>query len=127
MGLLRGSDRISMSRDRLLAEARARVLDLAGEYLPPQPATIAVLGDAALGNLRFQAHDWGEAGRASPHDVRVCEELATVLSGGPGPPRELDEQDLLDREREAFLRLAGTSATRERIAHMLATGTPLRN
>lgn len=127
MGLLRETDRVCMGRDRLLAEARARVLDLAGDYLPPQPGTIAVLGDAALGNLRFQARDRADAGRASPHDVRVCEELALVLSGGPGPPRELAEQELLDREREGFLRLAGTRATRERIAHMLATGTPLRN
>ena len=127
IGLLRETDRITMSRDRLLADAQARVLDLAADYLPPAPEPIAVLGDAALGNLRFQAQEWRDAGRATGHDIRVAQELALVLAGGPGPPRELAAQELHDLEREAFMRLIGTPATRERIAHMLATGTPLRN
>jgi 3-hydroxyacyl-CoA dehydrogenase len=37
------------------------------------------------------------------------------------------EQDLLDLEREAFLRLLGTRETQERIKYMLKTGKPLRN
>jgi 3-hydroxyacyl-CoA dehydrogenase len=39
----------------------------------------------------------------------------------------VSEQDILDLEREAFLRLLGTKETQERIAHMLKTGKPLRN
>jgi 3-hydroxyacyl-CoA dehydrogenase len=37
------------------------------------------------------------------------------------------EQDLLDLERDAFLRLLGTKETQARIQHMLTTGQPLRN
>jgi 3-hydroxyacyl-CoA dehydrogenase len=37
------------------------------------------------------------------------------------------EQDLLDLEREAFLRLCGERKTAERIQHMLKKGKPLRN
>jgi len=50
-----------------------------------------------------------------------------VLSGGDGPARVVSEQDILDLEREAFLRLLGTKETQERIAYTLKTGKPLRN
>jgi 3-hydroxyacyl-CoA dehydrogenase len=39
----------------------------------------------------------------------------------------VSEQDILDLEREAFLKLLGTRKTQERIAHTLKTGKPLRN
>ena len=61
------------------------------------------------------------------HEVRIAHELAYVLTGGDGPPRPVSERDILDLEREAFLRLAGTKETQERIAHTLKTGKPLRN
>jgi 3-hydroxyacyl-CoA dehydrogenase len=36
-------------------------------------------------------------------------------------------QHLLDLEREAFISLCGEQKTRDRIAHTLKTGKPLRN
>jgi len=39
----------------------------------------------------------------------------------------VDEQYILDLEREAFLSLAGEPKTLERIQHMLTAGKPLRN
>jgi len=39
----------------------------------------------------------------------------------------VDEQYLLDIEREVFVSLAGESLTHDRIRHMLKTGKPLRN
>jgi 3-hydroxyacyl-CoA dehydrogenase len=68
-----------------------------------------------------------EAGRISDHDVLIANELALILTGGEGPPRTVTEKELLDLERVSFLRLLGTKATRERIAHTLKTGKPLRN
>jgi 3-hydroxyacyl-CoA dehydrogenase len=59
--------------------------------------------------------------------VRIARELAYVLCGGDGPPRIATEQDILDLEREAFLKLLGTKETQERIAYTLKTGKPLRN
>lgn len=127
LGFLRRGDRITMNRDLLLADARARVLDLAPDYVAPTAPTVGVMGTQGLGNLRYAAWDMHEAGRISAHDVRIAEELAGVLCGGEGPPRTVTEQELLDLERRAFLRLLGTRPTRERIAHMLTTGKPLRN
>ena len=65
-------------------------------------------------------------GRLSAHDVVVGKALARVVCGG-GARGTISEEGLLDLEREAFLQLCGTPATRARIAHMLATGRPLRN
>ena len=127
IGYLRSSDRITMNRDRLLADAAARVTDLAPDYVPPTPRRIVAMGKDALGNLHYAAWAMKEAGQISDHDVRIAHELAYVLTGGDGPPREVTEQDLFDLEREAFLRLLGTRETQERIKYMLKTGKPLRN
>lgn len=127
MGFLRPGDRITMNRDRLIADAKAAVLALAPDYVPPVPGTIRALGREGLGNLRYAVWSMREAGQISDHDVEIGNALAYVLCGGDGPPREVTEQDILDLEREAFLKLLGTRKTQERIAHMLKTGKPLRN
>jgi len=127
LGFLRDVDRITMNRDRLIADAVARVKDLAPDYVPPVPRTIVAMGKEGLGNLHYAAWAMHEAGQITDHEVRIAHELAYVLTGGDGPARSVSERDILDLEREAFLRLAGTKETQERIAHMLKTGKPLRN
>ncbi len=127
LGFLRAADRISMNRDRLLADAVARVIDLAPDYVTPLPRTITALGNEALGNLYYAAWAMHEGAQISDHDVRIARELAHVLAGGDGPPRTVTEQDILDLEREAFLRLLGTRETQDRMQYTLKTGKPLRN
>jgi 3-hydroxyacyl-CoA dehydrogenase len=127
LGLLRDRDRISMNRDHHLADAKARVLDLAPGYLPPVEQTVRALGREGIGNLEYALWAAKEAGQASDHDIRVGRAVAYVLCGGDGTPRDVTEQDLLDLEREQFLSLLGTRETQERIAHTLKTGKPLRN
>jgi 3-hydroxyacyl-CoA dehydrogenase len=127
LGFLRDRDRISMNRDFLLADAKRRVLDLAPDYVAPPPRTIHAVGGAGLGNLHYAAWAMHEAGQASDHDVRMALEIARVLCGGDGDARTVTEDDVLDLERDAFLRLLGTKETQERIAYMLKTGKPLRN
>ncbi|HEV3253479.1 MAG TPA: hypothetical protein VG033_03670 [Candidatus Acidoferrales bacterium] len=54
--------------------------------------------------------------------------LANILTGGAlSAPQTVGEQYILDLEREAFVSLCGERKTRERIAHTLKTGKPLRN
>lgn len=127
LGFLRDRDRITMNRDRLLGDAVARVVALAPEYVSPVPRTIFALGKEALGNLHYAAWAMREAGQISEHDVRIAHELAYVMAGGDGPRRLVSEQDLLDLEREAFLRLLGTPETQQRMEYTLETGKPLRN
>ena len=128
LGYLRPvADRITMNRDRLIADAKARVLDLALDYVTPPPRTITALGKDAFGNLLYAGWAMREGGQITEHEVRIARELAYVLCGGDGPARVVSEQDILDLEREAFLRLLGTKETQERIAYTLKTGKPLRN
>ncbi len=127
LGFLRAGDRISMNRDRVLNDAKARVVELAPDYTPPVPRTIRALGSEGLGNLRYGIWAMREAGYITDHEVTIGNKIAYVLCGGDGPPRNVTEQDILDLEREAFLSLLGTPQTRARIAHMLENGKPLRN
>lgn len=128
MGFLRpAADRISFNRDTLIADAKARVLDLAPDYVSPGIKTIRVLGSEVLGNLRYALFAFKEAAQATDHDVRIGNQLAYVLSGGGGPPRDATERDIMDLERESALTLLGTAETQARIKYMLETGKPLRN
>lgn len=128
IGFLRPvADRITMNRDFLIADAKAQVLNLATDYVAPPLRTIRALGAETLGNLKYALFAFQEAGQASAHDVRIGQEIAYVLAGGDGPPRDVSEQDILDLEREAFLKLLGTAETQARIKYMLEMGKPLRN
>ena len=127
LGFLRERDGITMNRDLLIADARRRVLALAPGYVAPAPRTIQATGAEGFGNLQYAAWAMREAGQITDFEVTLAREVAYVLCGGDGPPRTVTEQDILDLERESFLKLLGTKETQERIAHMLKTGKPLRN
>ncbi|KHF30088.1 putative 3-hydroxyacyl-CoA dehydrogenase [Anoxybacillus sp. BCO1] len=68
------------------------------------------------------------SGYISEHDLKIAKKLAYVIAGGSVPyGTEVDEQYLLDLEREAFLSLVGEPKTQARMQHMLVKGKPLRN
>ena len=130
LGYLRGVDHVTMNRNRLLADAKARALQrVADGYRPPVTRTeVRVGGDAVLAPLKLGVHLAWRAGRISDHDALIGRTLATIMAGGLLPhPTVVSEQHLLDLEREAFLSLLGERKTQERIQHTLKTGKPLRN
>ncbi len=129
LGFLRGVDRVTMNRDRLIADAKQLALECARDYQPVQPRTaIPVGGQGAGAALKLGVHLAWRAGRISEHDAVVGRALAKVVSGGALPRATVvGEQYLLDLEREAFLQLCGERKTLERIQHTLKTGKPLRN
>jgi 3-hydroxyacyl-CoA dehydrogenase len=129
VGYLRDGDEITMNRDRLLADAKARALRLAAGYTPAQPrAAIRVGGEGVFATLKLGVHLAWRAGRISDHDAVIGRKLAGILAGGNLPHAgTVSEQQVLDLEREAFLSLCGERKTLERIAHTLKTGKPLRN
>ena len=60
--------------------------------------------------------------------LKIAKKLAFVLAGGKVPYGTLvDEQYLLDLEREAFLSLVAEPKSQQRMQHMLLKGKPLRN
>jgi len=98
-------------------------------YVGPQPRTdILAMGNSALATLKLGIHQMKRGGYISDHDALIGEKLARILTGGDlNHETRVSEQYLLDLEREAFLSLAGTRKTQERLAAMLKTGKPLRN
>jgi 3-hydroxyacyl-CoA dehydrogenase len=128
LGFLGPDDGITMNRDRLLADAKAKALALAEAYRPPEPATLTLPGPSGKAALDMAVHGFRLQGKATAHDVVVGDALAGVLSGGAtDPTEEVDETQLLALERHGFMRLLREPATQARIEHMLETGKPLRN
>ena len=128
MGYLRPDDRITMNRDRLIGDAKARALELVDGYLPPEPYTYNLPGATAKYALDMAVADLARSGQATPHDVIVTAELAMILSGGDTDTLDkLSEDDILRMEREAISRLSRTTGTLARMEHMVQTGKPLRN
>jgi len=129
LGLLRAEYRISMNRDRLIADAKARVLQLADSgYQKPEPARVFALGNRGLSTLKIGMHQMRRGGFISDHDFVIGSKLALILCGGDcSSVQEVSEEYILDLEREAFLSLCGERKTLERIQYMLQKGKPLRN
>ena len=129
LGYLRDVDGVTMNRERLIADAKARALIRVDEgYHAPVPRAVPVGGDAVLAPLKLGIHLAWRAGRISDHDALIGRKLATIMAGGVLPhPSTVSEQQLLDLEREAFLSLVAERKTQERIQHTLKTGKPLRN
>ncbi|MUK89980.1 3-hydroxyacyl-CoA dehydrogenase [Ornithinibacillus sp. L9] len=128
-GFLDRNDRISVNPDHLIHDAKERVLELARSgYNAPAPEKIPVVGEAGYAAMVLGAKTLQFGGYASDHDVKIAEKLAYVLSGGRIKEGTLiDEQVMLDLEREAFLSLIAEPKTQARMQHMLVKGKPLRN
>ena len=130
LGLLNTSDRITMNRDRVLSDAKARALELVrAGYEPPQVRSdIPAPGENVLAMLKLGIHLMRQGEYISDHEVKIGTKVAEVLCGGnvtPGTP--VSEQYILDLEREAFKSLCGEKKTQERIQYTLKTGKTLRN
>jgi 3-hydroxyacyl-CoA dehydrogenase len=125
---LRPGDRITMNRYRLLADAKARALELVPGYQPPEPPQFNLPGPSARIALEGAVDGFRRRGLATPHDVVVSKALALVLSGGDTDPLDtLSERDVMALEQREFLRLCRHPDTLARVAHILETGKPLRN
>ena len=128
-GFLNNYDGISVNPDHLLHDAKQRVLALAQlGYKAPKREKIPVVGDAGYAAMMLGAKQLQLSGYASDHDMKIAEKLAYVISGGRiKEGTVIDEQVMLDLEREAFLSLIGEPKTQMRMQHMLLKGKPLRN
>jgi 3-hydroxyacyl-CoA dehydrogenase len=130
LGFLSDSDRITMNRERVLADAKARALELVrAGYEAPQPRKdIPAPGEGILAALKLGVHIMRQGDYITDYEVKLGTKIAEVLCGGnvtPGTP--ISEQYVLDLEREGFKSLCGEKKTQERIQYTLKTGKTLRN
>lgn len=128
-GFLSADAFISMNRDHLLADAKARALGMAeAGFRPPRPATFFLPGKSGAATVDMQLYDMVQNHQISDHDRLIGRKLASVLTGGDASPQvAVTEQQLLDLELEAFLSLCGEEKTQDRLQFMLEKGKPLRN
>jgi 3-hydroxyacyl-CoA dehydrogenase len=130
LGFLSDSDHITMNRERVLADCKARALELVrAGYEPPQPRTdIPAPGENILAALKMGVYLMRQGDYITEYEVKLGHKIAEVLCGGnvtPGTP--VSEQYILDLEREGFKSLCGEKKTQERIQYTLKTGKTLRN
>ncbi len=127
LAMLRPNDRYVNNRDRLLSESLTALKD-GSEQVPFQRNPIAMAGKPLFDKMVTWAEDMHSKGKLYAHDVVVSTEIARIVTGGEIEPGTLhSEQDLYDAERRAFLVLAKTAATQERIVTLLDKGKAVRN
>jgi 3-hydroxyacyl-CoA dehydrogenase len=130
IGYLRPADTIVMNRYELLHVAKAQVRALADAgYRPPlRQSAIAVGGRNSIGTIKAFMINMREGGHISEHDYLIGTKVATVMCGGEVESTSVVDEDwLLDLERQHFMELLATQKTQARIEHMLKNGKPLRN
>jgi 3-hydroxyacyl-CoA dehydrogenase len=129
LGYLKKGTPIVLSKDHQIARAKQEVLDLAEGYAPPEPAELIPPGEGGRLAIRSVVENFVKSGTISEHDALIGNKLAHVLTGGERANGidPVDEQYILDLEREAFVSLAGEPKSQARMAHMIRKGKPLRN
>lgn len=128
IGYLAADDKIVLNRDMLLGEAKAFALAYAHTFEPSKPEAVYAAGRDQYAGLMLGVAGFVESGFASEHDALIAKHIARILTGaGIAQPQHLDQNVFLKLEKQAFIDLAMTGKTMERIMHMLSTGKPLRN
>lgn len=129
MNILKETDHISINQDHLLYDAKQLAASLYDTgWRPPVKKKVKVAGETGYAALLLGAEQMKLSGYISEHDFKIAKKLAYVIAGGKVPfGTEVDEEYLLEIEREAFLSLAGEAKSQARMQHMLVKGKPLRN
>lgn len=125
---LKPADAIVDDLSLQISAAKTRALELAEDFRPRRHRErIPVLGDAGFAALEQAIEAARASGSATAYDAEIASAIGRIMTGGPGPARSLSHEELLDLETEYFESLVFQPKTRERMEHMLAHGTPLRN
>jgi 3-hydroxyacyl-CoA dehydrogenase len=129
LGYLAATDGISLNREFLLSDAKARALGMASSgFRPPRRTHFLLPGRNGYATIDMLLYDMELTHQISEHDRKIAQQLARVLTGGEASPTvPVSEARLLELEAEAFLSLCGEPKTQDRIQFMLEKGKPLRN
>ena len=130
MNILRPQDGVTLNRNRLLTDAKAKVLELheAGYTQPAERKDIKVQGRVGLALFEAGINGMLLGNYISEHDAKIAKKLGWIMCGGDlTQAQEVSEQYLLDLERQMFVELTAEPKTLERIHSILFKGKPLRN
>ena len=129
MNYMRQGDSITMDIDKLIGDAKQKVLALAVNYRPKLARKdIAAPGRGIAASIKSQLWNMQQGNFITEYEKEMGGIIADVICGGDVNAGTIVTEDyLLQLERENFLRLCGNKKTAERVQHMLKTGKPLRN
>jgi 3-hydroxyacyl-CoA dehydrogenase len=130
MGYLGECDTVIFNPYELLwtAVGQAFALHAVGYRPPLRVKSFPVAGRSGAATIKAQLVNMKEGGFISEHDFLIAGSIADVMTGGDVEAGSLvDEQWLLDLEREHFVKLVAHPKTQQRIMGMLQTGKPVRN
>ena len=130
LGYLKKDDTVVLNRDYLIQTAKDKAIELTEGYQPPTYRDdLKLPGTGGRTAMSMALKGFKMQGKISEHDMFIGEKLAYVMTGGDkaGLTKTVDEQYILDIEREAFISLGGEKLTQDRISYMLKKGKPLRN
>jgi len=129
LGFVRLGDVFNMNADLQLTDAKNEVVSLSQTaYTGNQIMGIKVTGKTGFAAIKMDIMQMVDGHFISAYDGFLAEKVAYVLTGGDVLPNTvIDEETILDLEREIFLSLCGETKTQERMRYMLTKGKPLRN
>jgi 3-hydroxyacyl-CoA dehydrogenase len=130
MGYLLESDTIVFNSYELLwtAVGQAFATHAVGYRPPLRSKGFAVAGRSGAATIKGQLVNMKEGGFISEHDFLIAGAIAEVLTGGDVEAGSIvDEQWLLDLERQHFMKLVAHPKSQERMMGMMQSGKPVRN
>lgn len=119
--ILKDSDGITMNKQRLLADAKKKALEMVPGYKPPQPVELELPGSSGEAALNLAVDGFYLKGNVTNYDVVVANKVAKVLTGGAaaGPGIKVTQDYLRELERQHFLELVHDARTVNRIVKTL--------
>lgn len=129
LGFIKKTDEVTFNKDLLITDAKKKVLELVDKgYTPPVAKSFPAPGinDNTFGLM--QGKVMLDAGMISEYDLHLLKKVVYIMTGGNVTKGTMiNEQYLLDLEREVFIELCKEKKTQDRIRYMLTNGKPLRN
>ena len=130
MGYLTDGDTIVFNPYELLwtAVGQAFAMQAVGYRPPLRVKAFPVAGRTGAATIKAQLVNLKEGAMISEHDFLIASSIAEVLTGGDVEAGSLvDEQWLLDLERQHFVKLLAHPKSQERMMGMMQSGKAVRN
>jgi len=130
MNLLRNTDKHTLSRSKLLSDAKKDVINLfeAGYTQKKEREDIKVQGKSGIAMFEAGVASMFFGNYISEHDKKIAQKTAYVMCGGDlSQPSFVSERYLLELEREAVVSLCGEPKTLERMHGILFKRKTIRN
>lgn len=120
-------DQWVMNRDRLYTQSVLALNSLCAGYKAPERPTFELASGDILQRMGTFMDEGIERGDFFAHDKTVAMGIASIICSVDGQAERVSDVEMYQREREAFVALAKTPETRERIHALLHGGGAIRN